>query len=225
VPKARTKPVNKMKNADDDAYRTRHLRITEPSPWVRRFGPLIRKEGTVLDLACGGGRHARHFLKSGRSVVAVDRDIGALDDLRGEPRAEVIQADLENGGPWPFVDRTFDGIVVVNYLYRPLFEDLLGTLAPGGVLIYQTFARGHERFARPRNPDHLLKSGELLELVRGRLQVVAYEHGIVEGEPLPGVSQRICAVNDRGASCRKDGEPEPHPIRPANNIPENGEQP
>lgn len=224
MPKTRTEPVNKMENTADDACRARHLRITEPSPWVRRFAPLIRTGGTVLDVACGGGRHARHFLRTGRSVVAVDRDVEAVADLRADPAAEVIRADLEDGGPWPFAGRTFDGIVVVNYLYRPLFGDLLGALAPGGVLIYETFARGHERFARPRNPDHLLKSGELLDLVRGRLQVVAYEHGIVEGEPIPGVSQRLCAVNDLGASRREDGDPEPHPIRPAGNTPADREQ-
>lgn len=182
-----------MANARQSAHASRHLRVTEPSPWVRRFAPLVPAGGTVLDLACGNGRHARHFLDLGYSVVALDRDGAPVADLEG--RAEVVEADLEDGGPWPLGARTFAGVLVVNYLHRPLFGHLLDAVEAGGVLIYETFARGNERFARPRNPDHLLRDGELLEVVRGRLRVVAYEHGLIESGPLPGIIQRICAVN------------------------------
>ncbi len=204
-----------MEKARQPPRKHRHLSITEPSPWVRRFGALVPKGGTVLDLACGRGRHARHFLTLGYAVVAVDRDVGPVADLAGAPRAEVIQADLEGGDAWPFAGRTFAGVVVANYLHRPLFPLLLDAVDAGGVFIYETFARGNERFTRPRNPDHLLCSGELLDLVRGRLQVIAYEHGIAQRGSLPGVIQRLCAVNDLGAGTREDGEPEPHPIDPA----------
>ena len=179
----------------------RHLRINAPSPWIVRFAPLIKKGGTVLDLAAGGGRHSRHLVSLGLKVTAVDKSVEPLAGID----AEIITADLEDGGPWPFEGRTFDGIVVTNYLYRPTLENLIANLAPGGVLIYETFARGNEQFARPRNPDHLLKSGELLELVRGRLQVVAYEHGQKDSQPLPGVVQRSCAVNELAT----DGEEPP----------------
>jgi hypothetical protein len=145
--------------------------------------------------------------------------VEALADLEGNARAEVIRMDLEAGTPafdppGPLAGRSFAGVVVTNYLYRPLLSRLIDALAKDGVLIYETFARGNERFTRPRNPDHLLKSGELLELARGRLQVVAYEHGIVERGPLPGVIQRVAAVNDLTPSARADGEPEPHPVPP-----------
>jgi SAM-dependent methyltransferase len=191
-----------------------HLRITEPSPWVRRFAPLIRDGGTVLDLACGGGRHARYFLALGYPVAMVDRDAGPVGDLAGQPGAEVIEADLEGDAPWPLAGRTFAAVVVVNYLHRPLLPRLIGSLEDGGVLVYETFARGNERFSRPRNPDHLLKSGELLEAVRGKLQVIAYEHGIDEHAPLPGVKQRLCAINAASSPDRDDGEPEPRPVPP-----------
>jgi len=191
-----------------------HLRITEPSPWVRRFAPLIRDGGTVLDLACGGGRHARYFLALGYPVAMVDRDAGPVGDLAGQPGAEVIEADLEGAAPWPLAGRTFAAVVVVNYLHRPLLPHLIGSLEDGGVLIYETFARGNERFSRPRNPDHLLKSGELLEAIRGKLQVIAYEHGIDERTPLPGVKQRLCAINAASSPDRDDGEPEPRPVPP-----------
>jgi len=184
----------------------RHLRISDPSPWVVRFAPLIKPGGAALDLAAGGGRHTRHLLSLGLSVTAVDKTTEPLEGVN----AEVIAADLEAGSPWPLAGRRFDGIVVTNYLYRHTLEDLLANLLPGGVLIYETFARGNEAYARPRNPDHLLKSGELLELVRGRMQVVAYEHGLKESQPLPGVVQRICAVND----LPPEGEPKIHPIIP-----------
>ncbi|MCP5366870.1 MAG: class I SAM-dependent methyltransferase [Hyphomicrobiales bacterium] len=198
----------------------RHLRIATPSPWVARFAPLVPAGGPVLDLACGGGRHARLFLDRGHAVTAVDRDTAAVADLAGDnSRARVITADLEDGTP-PFgpggalAGTRFAGIIVCNYLYRPLNDALVAALAPGGVLIYETFARGNEAFTRPRNPDHLLRAGELLDLVRGRLQVVAYEHGVVEKSPCPGVIQRICAVNDLDASDREDREPAPHPVVP-----------
>lgn len=210
-----------MPNTKDRETRSRHLRMTEASAWVRRFQPLVPAGGTVLDLAAGGGRHGRYFLGLGHPVVAVDRETAAMADLAREASAEVIEADLENGaGPFapggPLAGRTFAGIVVVNYLYRPLMDGIIAALDEGGVLIYETFARGNERFQKPRNPDHLLKSGELLALVEGRLQVVAYEHGIDETPDIPGdipgVKQRLCAVNDLGASDRDDGEPAPHPV-------------
>jgi SAM-dependent methyltransferase len=209
-----------MQNNNDPDLRSRHLRITEPSPWVRRFQPLIPEKGTILDLAAGGGRHGRFLLDLGYSVVLVDRDRGPLADLSENPQAEIIEADLETGASvfapdGPLAGRTFGGIVVVNYLHRALMEDIAAALAPGGVLIYETFAAGNEQFQRPRNPDHLLKRGELLELLQGRLQIVAYEHGLDETAEIPGVKQRICAVNDLGTGDREDGEPGPHSVAPA----------
>ena len=190
-----------------------HLAIRNPSEWIIRFAPLIREGGPVLDLAAGGGRHGRYYLERGHPVTLVDRQTEALLDLEPNPRATVIQADLEDGSPWPLNEK-FAGVVVVNYLHRPLTENLLESLEPGGLLIYETFARGNENFSRPRNPDHLLKSGELLQMVLGRLQVIAYEHGIREKCPLPGVIQRICAVNNLGQSVREDREPQVLKLEP-----------
>ncbi|MBF0249513.1 MAG: class I SAM-dependent methyltransferase [Alphaproteobacteria bacterium] len=190
----------------------KHLAVTDPSPWVARWAPLIRPNGSVLDVAAGGGRHGRFLMARGHAVTFVDRSFEPLADLAGRPGAEVIEADLETGAPWPFKGRPFAAVVVVNYLHRPLFEDLILSLEPGGVLIYETFARGNEDFARPRNPDHLLKAGELLHAVTDRLQIVAYEHGLVGSGDIPGVKQRLCAVNDLGTSNREDGEPPVHGI-------------
>ncbi len=197
-----------MKNSHQTKDTPRHLMVKEPSPWVCRFAPLAPKGGAVLDLACGGGRHTRLFLSLGYAVVALDRDIGPVRDL--ETQAQIIKADLEGENSWPLADRTFAGIVVTNYLHRPLLGRLLDAVEPNGVFIYETFARGNEKYTKPRNPDHLLRGEELLKLVQGRMQVIAYEHGIVEKGPLPGVIQRICAINDLGSSIREDGEPEPH---------------
>ena len=171
-------------------------KIPRPSPWVCRFAPLVPAGGTVLDLACGSGRHARHFLSRGHRVVAIDRNVDGVSDLEGVAAAEVIRADLEGQAPWHLAGRRFAGVVVVKYLHRPLLPDLLDALEAGGVLIYETFARGNERYRRPRKPDFLLRRGELLEWVSGKLQVVAYEHGIEDGEGSRSVVQRICAVND-----------------------------
>ncbi len=173
-----------------------------PAPWVVRFAPLVAHGGAVLDLACGGGRHGRLFAARGHPVVALDRDISGVADLAADPGAdldadagiEIIAADLEGGAPWPLKGRRFAAIIVVNYLHRPLFPHILASLDDGGVLIYQTFADGNEKFGRPSNPDFLLAPGELLRLAEGRLQVIAYEHGRVSA-PRPAVVQRICAVD------------------------------
>jgi SAM-dependent methyltransferase len=187
---------------------SRHLGMTEPSAWFVKHASLIKTGGSVLDVAAGGGRHARYFAGRGHPVTAVDKNTEPLDHLD----AEVIGADLEDGSDWPLPGRAFDAVVVCNYLYRPLFPALIGALAPGGVLLYETFALGNEVYSRPRNPDHLLRAGELLDLVRGHLQVVAFAHGIVGTGECPGVKQMICAVNNIGMSDREDGEPAPLPI-------------
>ena len=187
---------------NDLAAKTGHLAITDPSPWFLRFAPLIRPGGAVLDVACGGGRHTRNLLGRGHAVTAVDRDTGPIGDLRGRAGLEIVETDLEDGSPWPFPGRTFACVVVVNYLYRPRFGSLLDALAPGGVLIYETFAKGNERYSRPRNPDHLLDEGELLALSEtGGLRVVAYEHGLVDKGNCPGVVERICAVKGGDGPC------------------------
>jgi len=201
-----------MSNTEDAPKASRHLKITQPSPWVLRWAHLIKTQGSVLDLAAGSGRHGRLFLERGCQVTFVDRTVEPLQNLAAHQNAELIEADLEDASPWPLDARRFDAVVVVNYLHRNLFDRLIASLAPGGVLIYETFARGNEAYTRPRNPDHLLKSGELLDAVRGQLQIVAYEHGLVGNADITGVKQRLCAVNDLGLSERDDFEPKAHEI-------------
>ncbi|MFQ5958712.1 MAG: class I SAM-dependent methyltransferase [Alphaproteobacteria bacterium] len=173
--------------------RRHYPRSSAPSPWVERFAPLVPAGAAVLDVACGGGRHTRLFLARGHPVTAIDRDLTDLDLAADTPGLTLIEADLEAGAPWPLGDARFGGVVVINYLHRPLFPALVAALAPGGALIYDTFAAGNERYGRPRNPDHLLRSGELLEAVGGALRVVAYEEIEVK-TPRPAMKQRICAV-------------------------------
>lgn len=160
------------------------------SPWVERCAALIPPGGTVLDIACGTGRHTNLLAVAGHRVTAIDRDTSRLIPRTG---IEIVEADLEGDNPWPLPGRTFDGIVVTNYLHRPLFPVLIDSLNPGGVLIYETFAIGNEHLGRPRNPDFLLRDGELLEAVAGKLTVVAYEAGRIH-TPAPAVVQRIAAI-------------------------------
>jgi SAM-dependent methyltransferase len=168
-----------------------------PSAWVRRFAPLIRPGGRVLDLAAGAGRHTRLFLDMGFRVTAVDRDVAGLHALAGD-RCEIRAIDLETGPPENALaplGRDYDGVVVTNYLHRPLFASIAAALAPGGVLLYETFAIGNERFGRPRNPDFLLRPGELAQAF-GALTIIAFEQGEVS-RPRPAVIQRIAAVAGR----------------------------
>ncbi len=180
-----------------------HADSSQASDWVARFAPLI-PHGEVLDLACGSGRHSRLLAAIGQQVMAVDRDADALRTL-AQPGIITMQIDLESGAAdaWPFAPERFAGIVVTNYLHRPLFAAMLASLCTGGVLIYETFASGNEQFGKPSNPDFLLQTGELLDVVRSGvppLRVIAFEDGYVD-MPKPAMLQRICAVK---TGCRPD---------------------
>ncbi len=165
----------------------------KPSPWVGRFLPLVTAGGSVLDLACGHGRHSLLLAQLGYRVEAVDRDAEALARISARAPGIVTRAaDLE-GGPWPYHGCVFDAIVVTNYLFRPLLPMLLNALEVNGVLIYETFMVGNERFGKPANPAFLLRRDELLDVVRRRLTVVAFEQGEVYA-PRPAVVQRLCAT-------------------------------
>lgn len=146
----------------------------------------------MLDLACGGGRNAVYLAGLGYRVTAVDRDLALSAQVRATPGVDWLEYDLE-AGDWPFDAGQWQGVVVINYLHRPLFGHLCEALAPGGALIYATFAHGQQAYGRPRNPHHLLLPGELLELVRGRLRVVAYED-VEEKRPVPARRQRLAAL-------------------------------
>jgi SAM-dependent methyltransferase len=174
----------------------------EPSPWVQRFACLVRPGGRVLDVACGSGRHVRWLAAEGFRITGVDRDAAALVPLAAI--AEAVVADIE-AGPWPFGGRRFDAVVGTNYLWRPLWPALLASLEPGGVLIWETFARDHATIGRPANPDFLLAPGELLT-VAAPMVVVAYEdgHEAARGARGERFVQRIAAV--------RPPAPGPHPL-------------
>ena len=165
-----------------------------PSAWVRRWSHLVAPGGSVLDVACGSGRHVRWFTDRSCRVTGVDRDASALQSLAAN--AEVVVADIENG-PWPLAGRRFDAVVVTHYLWRPLLPTLLASVADGGVLIWETFSAGNETVGKPSNPLFLLRSGELLGMVQG-LRVVAFEEGYEDGPPR--FMQRIVAVRDAAAA-------------------------
>ena len=174
-----------------------------PSEWVRRWSHLVPPGAAVLDVACGAGRHLRWFQALGHPVTGIDRDPLAVQ--AAAQAGEAIEADIENG-PWPLAGRTFGAVVVTNYLWRPLLPAIVQCVAPGGVLLYETFAQGNETVGRPARPDFLLRPGELLGACAG-LRVVAYEDGFLD-DPARFV-QRIAAVR-----VPTDGpSPARHPLR------------
>lgn len=184
-----------------------------PSPWLLRWAHLLAPGGRVLDLACGSGRHLRWLAGQGFAVTGVDRDDQALArsrDLADAGRAELLCADLE-GGPWPLAGRQFDAVLVTHYLWRPLWPQLLAALAPGGVLLYETFAAGNETVGKPSRPDFLLQPGELLARCAG-LRVVAYEDGFLDGPPR--FVQRIAAVQAAAAGDPATAAPARHRLAP-----------
>lgn len=164
-----------------------------PSEWVLRWAHLVQPGGKVLDLASGSGRHARYFAARGCEVTACDVDPVALAGLAGVPGVTALQADLEDGSPWPFEPGRFDAVIVCNYLHRPLFISIADTLLQGGVLVYETFMQGNERYGKPSNPRFLLGRDELLAAFGERLVVAGFEQGLVEREK-PALIQRLCAL-------------------------------
>lgn len=172
------------------------------SPWLRRWPQALRPGATALDLACGSGRHVRHLASLGLKVTGVDRDAAAVAPLRG--LAEIIEADIENS-PWPLSGRQFDLVLVTNYLWRPLLPSIVESVAPGGWLIYETFADGQQTVGRPARPEFLLQPGELLQACAG-LQIVGYENGWTEDAA--GVNGRYV---QRVAGVRLAAGGPPHP--------------
>lgn len=170
------------------------IAATDAMPWVERWAGMIPPPGRVLDVACGAGRHAVFLADRGYRVEAVDIDLALSEPFQGHAGVDWRKLDIE-GEPWPYGEGVFQGVVVTNYLHRPLFPQLIDVLAPGGVLIYATFSMGQARYGRPRNPTHLLMPGELLEAVRGRMRVVAYED-VEEAGERPACVQRLCAVKN-----------------------------
>jgi len=169
-----------------------------PSPWLQRWAHLLPATCTALDLACGSGRHLRWLAARGLQATGIDRDAAALANATG--LAELLQADVENG-PWPCPGRQFDVVVVTNYLWRPLWPQILASLAPGGVLLYETFADGNQTVGKPARPDFLLQPGELLTRCQG-LHIVAYEDGFLDAPPR--YLQRVAAL-------RLAADAAPHP--------------
>ena len=190
-----------------------------PSDWIRRWSHLLPARSSVLDVACGRGRHVRWLHGLGHAVTGVDRSAEALEELApltspasgagspaGAPAVETVCADIESG-PWPFTGREFGAVVVTHYLWRPLLPTLVASVAPGGVLLYETFAAGNETVGRPSRPDFLLAPGELLAVCQG-LRIVAFEDGWL---PAPErFVQRIAAVRELPGSV-----PARHALAPA----------
>lgn len=168
-----------------------HHSLDIPSAWVVQWAERVPAGGATLDVACGSGRHARFFAARGHPVDAVDRDAAAIAALAAVPGIDARCADIE-GSTWPYAGRQFAAVVVTNYLHRPLFPALIAAIAPGGLLIYETFAEGNEAYGRPANPEFLLRRGELLERV-GMMQILGFEDLTID-LPKPAVVQRICAA-------------------------------
>lgn len=151
--------------------------------WVQRWSHLVRPAGTVLDLACGHGRHMRWFAARGHAVTGVDKSPEAVQTVAS--LGEAVLADIENG-PWPLMQgaqaRQFDAVIVTNYLWRPLFERISQSLASDGILIYETFALGNETVGKPSRPDFLLQPAELLR-VFSPLNIIAFEQGFLADPP------------------------------------------
>ncbi|WP_432726231.1 class I SAM-dependent methyltransferase [Variovorax sp. W6] len=172
-----------------------------PSEWIVRWSHLLAPGAGVLDVACGGGRHMKWFAGRGHTVTGVDRSPEAVEAAGAF--GKVVEADIESG-PWPFPGQAFGAVIVTNYLWRPRMADIVGAVAPGGVLLYETFAAGNETVGKPSRPDFLLQPGELLAACAG-LRVVAYEDGFI-AQPERFV-QRIAAIRPAASDAGQPARP------------------
>ena len=163
----------------------------EPSCWLQRHSSLIPHSGPILDIAAGSGRHTQYLLDKGHVVISIDKDVSRLARIKSS-RLFIARVDLETPKPWPFKNGAFAAIIVTNYLHRPLLPQIINGLAVGGLLVYETFANGNEKFGKPTNPDYLLKAGELIQVTLGHLHILAYENLTVD-QPRPAQIQRIVA--------------------------------
>jgi len=170
-----------------------HQDLSTACDLVTESASYLTKPSRILDLACGGGRNGQHLLSLGHNVVFLDKDIAGLSHLKCKPNAEIIEADLENGDPWPLGDRKFDAVLVVNYLWRPIMGDIINSVIGGGVLIYETFGVGNEKYGRPSNPKFLLSENEMPNMLMDNFDIVRYQHGFVES-PKPAIKQSVIAL-------------------------------
>jgi SAM-dependent methyltransferase len=169
------------------------------SRWMIKHATLVPPGANLLDVACGYGRHAKFFAARGVAVTAVDRDANALELLRGTDNVVCEWRDLEaSDSPWPYPANSFDAVLVCNYLWRPTLDALLSTLKMGGLLLYETFMVGNERYGKPSCTDFLLRSNELIERTRDSFRVLAYEEGeqrATTGEVI-AVKAQIAAIRE-----------------------------
>lgn len=172
--------------------------LPPPSDWVRRWSRLLAPQSSVLDIGCGQGRHMKLLAEQGHAVTGID--ISPVATRAAAVFGETVLADIENAA-WPLMDglraRQFDGVIVTNYLWRPLFARIVESLTPGGLLIYETFTDGQEKIGRPSRPDFLLRRGELLTAF-DRLQLIGFEEGFLD-QP-PRCVQRIVATRPSPAN-------------------------
>ncbi|MCF7764447.1 MAG: methyltransferase domain-containing protein [Verrucomicrobia bacterium] len=167
--------------------------LVGPSSWLLENGDLLPRDGLLLDLACGHGRHALLLAASGFRVRAIDRDAEKIDRInqvaaRLNLTLDTAVEDLECDGKDLGSD-TFDAILGFRYLHRPLFPALIRALRPGGVLIYETFTIDQAKRGSPTNPDFLLQPGELLDLVTS-LRIERHREGEFDGADTAAVAAR-----------------------------------
>ena len=154
-----------------------------PSPFVIQWVPIVARTALpgarALDLAMGEGRHVGTLVRAGYKVFGVDRSFDAVRRAQSAA-AGTLRAWCADLASYPLPSRRFDLVLVTRYLDRSWFARLRETVAPGGVVMYETFTiRQRARGWGPTSPNHLLEPGEL----RGYFEGFEILHWAEHDEP------------------------------------------
>ena len=164
--------------------------MNEISNWVRFcMHKTSTRKGLALDLACGKGRHSLYLSSLGFSVISVDYNEENLNCFKGKNITK-LNKDIENKKNWPLKKIKFDLIIVTNFLNRSIFPLITKSIKKGGYLIYETFGEGHQKFGKPKNPDFILNSKELLTLCSS-MELIVYEEVLSINPSYKSIKHRI----------------------------------
>ena len=137
------------------------------------------KGNKALDLACGAGRNSIFLAECGFEVDALDIAEIAIKALDLEAKKKnllskinTLQVDLDT---YEIKKGIYDIIIMANFLDRAVLESAKNALKKDGILFIETYMVSDENEKEQSNPDNLLKSQELKNILGDSWQILYYD--------------------------------------------------